>query len=253
MKRTLFFALTALLILSFHFYKNGTFRQEGKYDFPDASPELFSGEKNVLAKKTFVYKSYEVKTGELIDNSFFDVSDLASGEKLVTLKAEGPKYTKNYEYVLDSNLETTGWRNTFSDEETSYIGRKEGDEIMVWGKLKGKDFDKTFKIDSLPLYINPKISLGRFVNSNAEYLVFWAMREDTVSPYKMEAFKRGTQTVLFNGQPVETVRVYWAASGVGAKFFNRTYLFRKSDGTFLLQEPTDGWSIELISEEEQKI
>lgn len=215
-----------------------------------ASPFLKSSAAEMaqaISTKSLKYKVYTVETGELIDHSLAIIKELPSGERHVDWRILDKSYQHIDEYVLSDQWETLQWKIYLSDRGTEYIGKKQGSKLILSGTAENKKLSKTIKLKKdLPFYYNPKISLKWFAQSEHERMEFWGFRSDKFSEYKMKAEKKGVEMFEINGEPVEAVKVYWAATGIGERFFNRVYYYRVSDGEFLGQDPSDGWTMKLI-------
>jgi len=196
----------------------------------------------------FIYKSYDVKSGNIIDQSFVIIKKLPSGVKAIRWSIENDQYVHEDFYILDTDYSTEKWKISISDENTDYVGQRKGNELFLKGKFNGKIFNKTIKLDEKPFYYNPKANLTGFVISDERDIKFWSLRNDDLTKYLMKAIKRGEEIINVNGKDIEAVKVYYAANGIGEKFFNRTYYFRKSDGILVTQDVTDGWKSDLVFE-----
>jgi len=250
MKKLLFFA--GMLIIAaalFYFYPQTDFFEKTQYrspQVPDQTGQLKESFSSL--EPQFIYKSYDVKSGNIIDQSFVIIKDLPLGKKAIRWSIENDQYVHEDLYILDADYSTQKWRIFLSDEDTDYAGQRNGNELLFKGKLKGKIFDKTIKLDDKPFYYNPKANLTKFVLSNKDKMKFWSLRNDDLTKYLMRAIKKGEEIINVNGKDIETVKVYYSAVGIGEKFFNRTYYFRRADGIFVTQDETNGWKSDLVFE-----
>jgi len=199
--------------------------------------------------KNLVYESYDVKTKTIIDKSFVKFKKIPGGKLLVHWSIENGDYIHKDHFLLDERFNTLKWEVFESDNDTKYTGIREGNKLILDGKHNGKKVSKVVSIDGKPFYYNPKVSLRDFVYSDKNYIEFWSLRNDKLEKYKMKAIKKGIEKIMLRGQEFEVVKVYWAATGIGEKFFKRTYYFRRDDAMFLTQDATNGWSSDLVIEQ----
>ena len=198
------------------------------------------------AGKSLEYKTYDVKTGDIISKFFVNIDGFSGREREVTFVwGEGSDAITD-KYILNEKHETIKWSTASKD--SSYFGERIGNKVIIKGTLDGNNVDKSIKINKLPLYVNPKVCLTGFVLSGEGFRNFWGFRNDDLTFHKMKAIKRGEGLIEINGESVEAIRVYWTVTGIGAVFFHRTYWFRKSDGLYLRQIVAGGKMRELIWE-----
>jgi len=202
-----------------------------------------------VKQNNLVYESYDVKTNAINDKSFVKFKELPGGRKLVRWSIENDEYIHQDYYLLDEKFNTVKWEIYESDKDTHYTGIREGNKLILEGKHNGKKVSKVVSVDGKPFYYNPKVGLRAFVHSDKNYIEFWSLRNDKLEKYKMKAIKKGTERIKLRGREFEVVKVYWAATGIGEKFFKRTYYFRKDDALFLTQEESNGWSMDLVIEQ----
>jgi hypothetical protein len=152
------------------------------------------------------------------------------------------------EYLLSKMWETLQWTSIQANEGTEYAGVKQGRHLVLKGKYRNEDFTKTITLkDDLPFYYNPKLGLKGFVYSAQTKTEFWGFRSDELTEFRMKAEKKGIHRITLNGETFDALKIYWAATGLGEKFFNRTYYFRVSDGEFISQDPADKWKMKLMA------
>ncbi len=209
---------------------------------------LYVFSNNALAEKVFSYRTYEEKTGKIINTFYITIGDLKENKRKVYWKKKEGKYITIEEYVLDNHYATLSWKVKRPSDRTFYVGERKGNILFLKGKLKGKAFTKKIKIDDKPFYYNPKLGLRQFVKSHKKSLKFWALRNDDVTEYLMVAYNKGLEMVNVNGYRVEAVKVYWTLPDFRSAFFKRTYWFRKSDNLYIRQKASKGQIRELVKE-----
>ena len=201
-----------------------------------------------FAQQTYHYRAYHKSTDETIERSFIRFE-----RKTDTIQAYFAKGLEDFpqqeKYVLDKNYGTLSWSVTNPRTETEYTGERRGNTVTIQGRFQGKEVNKELPIDEKPFFAFPKIELTPFALSQEKKFVFWALRNDELSVFKMLAQHAGRETLRINGQPTEAIKVYWTTDNPLFRLFKRTYYFRASDGIFLKQEYPDGRVRELIKEE----
>lgn len=200
------------------------------------------------------YKAYKVKTGELIDRSRAVIKRFEPNRLHIDWSITKKEYTHSDQYVVNNNWETLEWSIYLSDKGIDYKGVRRGNYLFLSGLFEGKSFEKEIRLKKdLPFLYNPKMGLKGFAASNKDKIEFWGFRGDNLSEFLMKAEKRGVEQVTIDGQTYDAVKVYWAATGLGERFFNRVYYYRVSDGEFLTQDPTDGWTMHLLETDHQSV
>jgi len=209
---------------------------------------------NKLVRKKLTYEAFDIATNNTIDRTFVYITEQPGGKKYVQWFLVKKDSTLAEEYVLSENWETLQWISSLANEGTAYIGEKQGRQLVLKGKFKNEDFTKTITLkDDLPFYFNPKLGLKGFVYSAQTKTEFWGFRSDELTEFRMKAEKKGVHRITLNGETFDALKIYWAATGLGEKFFNRTYYFRVSDGEFISQDPADKWKMKLMALEKTSV
>jgi len=201
-----------------------------------------------FAEREFFYRTYDEKTGEAVNTFSITVEDMQEGERIVYWKKKEGKYLTIEEYILDAEYATKSWKVKRPSDQTFYVGQRKGNVLILNGKLKGKPLNKQIKIDEKPFYYNPKLGLRKFVLSRKPSAQFWALRNDDVTEYLMEAQNKGPETIKISGQNIEAIRVHWTLPDFRSAFFKRVYWFRESDGYYIRQKASKNQIRELVKE-----
>ncbi|MFH1045558.1 MAG: hypothetical protein V1727_01160 [Candidatus Omnitrophota bacterium] len=195
----------------------------------------------IAGQKTFVYEYYHGNSlTELTEKQTVQVEDLASGQKQVRFQALASDYTHTEEYLLGPTGETEKWKVSRPDEGANYSGEKKDNQLLIDGLFKGKTVHATIKLDTLPFYFEPKFNLTTFVLSELEKTKFLILRGDALTTLLMQAKKQGEETLTIQGQEIAVIKVYYAATGLGEKYYKRLLYFRKSDGMLVKKEDPAG-------------
>ncbi|MGE0268749.1 MAG: hypothetical protein AB7S78_09890 [Candidatus Omnitrophota bacterium] len=200
-----------------------------------------------IVRKQLTYEAVDSETNNTIDKTIVYITEQPGGNKFVQWFLIKKDFPLVEEYLLNEQWETLQWQSSLSTAGTLYTGGKQGKTLVLKGKFKNKDFSKTIVLkDDLPFYYNPKLGLKGFVLSGQNKIEFWGFRTDELTEFRMKAQKKGIHQITLNGETFDALKVYWAATGLGEQFFNRTYYFRLSDGEFISQDPADKWKMKLI-------
>lgn len=203
----------------------------------------------IHAQKQTHYKTYDSKTGEIINHFYTTVENISSGRYKVHLVREKGDFKVKEEYVLGPDHETLWWHVVDDQRKTDYIGERKGNELLIDGQFSGVQISKTIQLDGKAFYYNPKFGLVHFVRSGKKSEMFWGFRHDELKVYPMKAINKGEEVISVGGEDVEAIKVYWTVNDFRSTFFKRVYWFRKSDGMYIKQMVGDGKFRELVSEQ----
>ncbi|MBP9855281.1 MAG: hypothetical protein KBD53_10495 [Candidatus Omnitrophica bacterium] len=217
-------------------------------------PEQEISEIPTLVQKKLTYEAYDIDTNNTIDQTMAYITEQTDGKKIVQWFLEKKDYAEIEEYVLNDRWETESWSARLPNEGSDYKGIRKGNTLELRGKFKNKELTRRIQLnEDLPFYFNPKLGLKGFVLSKAEKMEFWGLRTDELTEFKMKAEKKGVAPITVDGKTFDALKIYWAATGIGEKFFNRTYYYRLSDAEFVTQDPSDKWKMKLIAVETSEV
>jgi hypothetical protein len=199
----------------------------------------------------FHYKTHHPGTGEISSRFYCSLEQNLSGgyQAYWVINENGAKTEEDY--VLNEYFETLRFRVVNIEEKTDYIGERADGSVLIRGRFKGSEIERTIPIDERPFYYNPKLGLMGFVKSGKTEERFWGFQNRELKIYPMKATRAGHEVISVDGKDVEAVKVYWTVDDFRSAFFKRTYWFRASDGLYVKQKTGDGKFRELIGEEEQ--
>jgi len=193
------------------------------------------------ASRHLEYDYYEGRPpGTFAQRQIADIQEQASGDKFITFKIKGDDYVNDQEFTLDSKGQTSSFKAVHEKDKIDCSGERKENQLLVKGIYKGKEIDKKLKIDEKPFYFEPKFSLSAFVLSDEEEIRFWVIPLEKLKVYPMQAKKLGSEILEINGEDVKTVKVYYAATGIGESYYHRHYYYRASDGVFVKKEDPKG-------------
>ena len=150
------------------------------------------------------------------------------GFRLTCRGSEGVHTTRT-----DDAYDTLSWCIEDPSNETSIRAERNDNSISIRGKFRGKAVDKQVDVDADPWFQASSFSLRGFVVSDLESIQFWTLRSNTLKPYKLQATKKGLETITVRGEPVAAVRVELRLTGWKGPFWKSDYWYRPGDGLLL--------------------
>lgn len=140
--------------------------------------------------------------------------------------------------------------------ESAFTAERRGAEIRVVGRIRGRQVDRSCRIDGAPWLCLVELCLGRrMLDAAAPAFPFWVLDAATGEPHKLSAQRVGREMLDTPRGPVEALRVRFTVVGVSPLFWNASWWFRASDGVFLRYEMPRGMPgtpktiLELLAEE----
>jgi hypothetical protein len=133
----------------------------------------------------------------------------------------------------DTLLHTHAWSMHAPHKETAVTVRRQGDTLLVSGRVQGEAADSRIVLDDDPWFQATSLSLRPFIMSEERRIRFWLLRPDTLKAYKLTATRQGVETLALPSGPTPAVKVVLRAGGILAPFWSSTYWFRADDGLFL--------------------
>jgi len=207
------------------------------------------GTTTAWAQQTYYYETVNKHSQKLTDHSRIRMEKTGDGEISVHFEEGQSDYPQQEDYIFNAAYESISFHVVNTQSQTDFNVRREGNSIIIKGKLNGQSASRTLAIDNAPLFGFPKFNLARFVLSDEKKITFWAMRHDDLNAYKMIVTREGREKITVNGQSIEAIKVTFTTENPLFHIFKRTYYFRPTDGLFLKQEYADGRVRELVKEE----
>lgn len=202
-------------------------------------------------EKSLIYHAYsrEGVYEPVIGETFIEFKDLPQGRASISRKKQVKTGEMNDEFILDKEYSLESWTRVCVEEDTDVTSVRNGNILVVKGRLQGQVIDKEIELGRQALHIYPKYSLTKFVLSDMPKMNFWTMRRDKMEKLPMQAIKKGIKTIVVNGEEVDAIKVYYSITGkLRQKSFNHNYYYRQSDGLFLKKEEPKGRVEDLVSE-----
>jgi hypothetical protein len=141
---------------------------------------------------------------------------------------------------IDPSFDTHQWQVRRLDQDTQMTAQRVDREIHVSGRLEGASIERTLKIDDDPWYQAGSISLRAFVQSTRDKTRFWILRPGKFTAHKLQATRRGIESLEVGGQAVSAHKIDVCLTGWKAPFWSATYWFRAEDGVFLRYQGASG-------------
>ena len=190
-----------------------------------------------LAKDTSS-KSYNYleKTGKVLVKINLQVQEQKSLIVSTSTRSTG----KSSIYNSDHNLSNSQWQVKNSKENTDFTAKREGNHIVIKGKLNGETIDRKVKIDSDPWYQSLSLSLTTLAKSDKPSCLFWVLRPDSLKPIKMKARKLAGESLKIEGEDVEAEKIKVVLTGFKSMFWHGLYWYRKDNGLFIKYQGAKG-------------
>lgn len=147
------------------------------------------------------------------------------------LSADSPG--ERHQTVMESDYSTRRWQLTQTAEGSEILVRREGDSLLLSGRLRGEPVERRLAIDAAPWYQALSISLRNLLDQRIEELEFWTLRPDTLEVHKVRAVRQAQEILEIGGQQVSAWRIEVRLTGFKALFWQSHYWLRQSDGVFL--------------------
>lgn len=147
-----------------------------------------------------------------------------------------------HEVIVDDSLHTERWSFSRSENgETDLVAERSGRRIDIRGTLDGRSIQKRKELeDDDPWIQSIEKSLEPFVLSDDERTEFWTLQPDDLTLRKLQARRRGKETVEVDGEQVESWKVRISLPGIGSIFWSADYWYRTTDGQFVKYEGVRG-------------
>lgn len=208
-----------------------------------------------LNGETRVYK--ETVKGRVTTHRFHIEKSAAGCNITLQSETEGKQIDQKFE--LETNLSALSWSYEDPEKKTKITAEKKGKKIYLNGIHKGKQINKTFKINDLPWNQSFNLGLENFALSSKRKMKFRAIGTSGPGDMKITTFsvkKKKTETIILNDKKVDAVHVQLSLSGLLSIFWTGNYWYRKVDGRFLRYKGKSRHSssdiMELIAENASK-
>lgn len=179
--------------------------------------------------------SYTEKTGANTDQTRLSIVEAANN---LTIDYENANEV--HHVFCHENYATQSWSYKRPAEGTDLLLERVENTIQIKGCLKGKNIQRTLRIDGSPWYQFVSVSLTNFLRSSQKNVYFWAIQPGDLKPYKMSAKKLGHESVDLNGENVITQHIKVSLTGILSVFWKVDYWFRDSDNAFIKFEGVNG-------------
>jgi hypothetical protein len=134
---------------------------------------------------------------------------------------------------MGSGLETLAWHFRVPGEGTDIRARRAGSALTIGGRFKGRPYDRTFDIGSLPWYEYQELSLDRFAAAPADRIEFVTIDRTNMKLVRMRTQKKGTVEMSNQGRAARAVEAELLIDGIPAFLLRSRLWLRESDGRYL--------------------
>lgn len=181
----------------------------------------------------------ELQYLEITGNSSKEISWTITSEKYWdTLKVQQGEET--YTTINDKQLKALEWHLTNNADKTDILVKRRKNIITIRGQLRGKQINRTIKIDQNPWYQPMSYSLSEFVKSRKKSITFWTLNPTDLRAYKIKALNYGKENIPIDGLKIETYKVKIILTGFKSLFWHAFYWFRQKDDVLVLYKGIDG-------------
>ncbi len=177
-----------------------------------------------------IAEEIEYKLTEGNDTRFVQFQSLQTDNLLIYTYRDGTN--RQISYYNDDNL-TEKFVLIDSTQKTHITVSKQNDKILVRGNSEGKEIEKEYDLGDVPWQQSMSYSLGKFVQSGEEEIVFWIFRIDDLSMFKIRANKLDQEEIFIQKEKYKTCKVEIEPVGFFSIFWKGHYWFRSSDGLFV--------------------
>lgn len=207
---------------------------------------------SVASEMSLIYHEYinENTTDKTTGETFITIKEISDVQTVIYRQKQFEHCTVKDKFILDREYSLESWTRICVEEDTEYTSVRDGNILVIKGKLKGEVIDKKIELGTKALHIYPKYSLSKFALSGMPKMKLWSLRRDRMTKLPMQAIRKGVEKIMINGKEVEVIKVYYSITGkLREKHFNHNYYFRRSDGLFLKKEENNG-KVEVLVKEE---
>lgn len=140
---------------------------------------------------------------------------------------------ERHQTVMETDFSTRRWQLSQTAEGTDILARREGNNLLLSGLLRGQRIERSLQLDPAPWFQALSIALRRLLDGRSDAVEFWTLRPDTLEVHKVRAVRQGLETLEIDGRPVPAWRIEVRLVGLKALFWHSNYWLRQSDGVFL--------------------
>lgn len=135
--------------------------------------------------------------------------------------------------VCKRNRSTKSWTYKSKVHDTAYTAVRNGNTILLTGKLKGEPVNREYQINTMPWYESITYSLEPFVRSGQKRKSFWVISPIDLRLSVVTATRFEVEEIPINGEKIKAVKVLLTARNVPIMIWKAEYWFRKSNGKFI--------------------
>jgi hypothetical protein len=149
---------------------------------------------------------------------------------VATLRCTSPR--ERHTTTVGPDYDTWHWQVQADGGQTDFIASRKGETIEITGRFKGQAIDKTLPIDDAPWYQATSLSLRQLATSEETHQVFWSIRYNTLKAHKVEAIKKGVESVASADGPKTLLHIRLSLTGLLSPFWKSDYWFSLPEFVF---------------------
>ncbi len=161
-----------------------------------------------------------------------DVSGYADKGEITQTLLRGDSVWSEETFQVARNLSCTAWHYRRTSDQTDLTARKDGDAIRLTGTFKGKEQDKSFRIDSGLWYQEMDMAMPAFIASKEKKIVFYSIgtgdNRGAMGLGEFAAEKAGEETVTVNGKTYDCVKLTFVLTAFSWAWTGYFWYDRKS-------------------------
>ena len=178
----------------------------------------------------------EYRNADSAETRTVDVSKYAAEGKITQTVKRGNDLFSQETYAVEKNLSCTEWKYSRPSDNTELHAEKEGGYIKLSGSFKGKQQEKTFKIEDGLWYQMMDLAMPAFIASEEKQIVFYSIgtgnNRGAMGLGEFAAEKAGEETIEVGGKQYDSIKMTmvltafsWAWTGL--------YWYDRKTGQFL--------------------
>jgi hypothetical protein len=153
-----------------------------------------------------------------------------SGDVLVAEQISPGMKEKMY---MSEDHQLSRWVMENSNKKIDISGERKGNEIILTGTKKGKDYDKNHEIDGNPWFQAWELGLEPFVKGGEKEMKFWSVSPQMLRIGLFTAVKTGLEEIELNATKKSAERVDITMKGFSPKLFHCEFWFHPETGVML--------------------
>lgn len=217
------------------------YTEHKSFDVPDYSfPE---------GTTTFTYADAPKDGKHVADVRTYDINRLEEEAVIVQTAKKDDALRVTEECTVQKNLSLTSWKYVRPEDDTDFNAVLEDDNIIIKGKFRGKNVDKSLHLGEGLWYQLGEMNLNAFAKSDLEEILYYSIgtgnNRGAMTLGEFAAKKVAQETIETNGKSYDCVRVEVVLT-MFAFAWTGLYWYEKETGLFV-KSATKGKEDEAVS------